>query len=236
MGYFKDENHYVNYINLLYKDKFGRKLGNNEIRLFKTIYRAHKYKNVFSAFNLRPFHECVSWEFRNLEQNTKLLRKFYGSKIQILSEIDLFISDKDVLTGPKCKTLLNYCAKKNWIADKKICARAEILGQDDLSKEAKTVLSKLIKKHGVYFLYDENKGLVYIGKSYDLSSRIITSIRERKGKFFSYMLTKTKIDADILEPYMIGTLKPILNGQFLNDEYPSFELPKPKISKIINID
>ncbi|WP_252225397.1 MULTISPECIES: hypothetical protein [unclassified Clostridium] len=85
-------------------------------------------------------------------------------------------------------------------------------------------LIDLFDKSGVYKLYDENKQLIYIGKSYNLAIRIVTSIRERKASYFSYCVLNNKADTDIYEIYYISKLKPPLNSSNKNEDSPTLIL------------
>ncbi len=66
---------------------------------------------------------------------------------------------------------------------------------------------------GVYFLFDSNEKLIYIGKSKDVSSRINTSIAERRATGAYILATKTEADAHVLESYFIATMNPLLNSE-----------------------
>lgn len=86
---------------------------------------------------------------------------------------------------------------------------------------------ELLGKYGVYFLYNENKELVYIGKSAsNLGTRIPSSLKEREAHFFSYALTKTLADAHIYEMYYITLLKPPLNTDGRTGDSPTMILPE----------
>lgn len=80
-----------------------------------------------------------------------------------------------------------------------------------LSEEFIDELNGLILVHGLYFLYNENKELIYIGKSKNLSERIPASVKERKAHYLKYKLTNTMSDTNILELYYIAKFKPALN-------------------------
>lgn len=69
----------------------------------------------------------------------------------------------------------------------------------------------LKQKTGVYFLYDNEEKLVYVGKSSNLGERLVTSIRERGSRFYEYALTKSCSDTEVYEAYYISLLKPELN-------------------------
>ena len=82
----------------------------------------------------------------------------------------------------------------------------------DYSEEFLNVLEYLKNVQGLYFLYNENKELLYIGKSRDLGTRIFTSTKERFGTFLKYKITKSMADAHILELYFINKFNPRLNS------------------------
>lgn len=88
------------------------------------------------------------------------------------------------------------------------------------SNELLEIQEKLRHKHGVYFLYNSKKNLIYIGKSAaDLGGRIPSSIRERKAFYFSYALTESASDTSVYEMYYISKFKPSLNvdGKYPDD-------------------
>ncbi|MEJ6467302.1 hypothetical protein [Fusobacterium ulcerans] len=81
-----------------------------------------------------------------------------------------------------------------------------------ITNEFIETLEKLEYLIGLYFLYNENKELIYIGKSKNLGSRILTSTKERKAFYLKYKETYTKSDTNILELYYIAKYKPSLNS------------------------
>ena len=81
------------------------------------------------------------------------------------------------------------------------------------TEEFISTLENLLNVHGLYFLYDENKNLIYIGKSKNLGSRILDSAKERQGFYLKYKLPLTKSDTNILELYYISKFKPKLNSE-----------------------
>jgi hypothetical protein len=85
-------------------------------------------------------------------------------------------------------------------------------------------LTKTIGTSGLYFFYTESKNLLYIGRSKDLSSRVISSIYERNRSekiFYMRFLFTSLDDSFILEPYYISLGKPKLNVQFNSKETPT---------------
>ena len=92
------------------------------------------------------------------------------------------------------------------------------------TQEFINTLEYLTYVHGLYFLYDENKKLIYIGKSKNLGSRILDSAKERQGFYLKYKLPLTKSDTNILELYYISKLKPVLNSESKEVDDTTFEI------------
>jgi len=228
VGFFTNEEHYINFISKVHKCKFNTKLSNKRIELFRKIYSIKYYNSLFETFSLNSLPEIVSWEFGKLVPNKKTLKNFYDTKTKVLAGAKLFVKNPDKLLTAGCKTFMNYCGKKK----NKLKLKQH---KTKFSKGAEKVLEGLLTVSGVYFVFDKHKMLNYIGKSYDLGNRIIDSIEERKGCYFSYAKTKSRIDADILEPYLIWLKKPPLNSEFVTNDRPSFKLKIPKMSKIIKV-
>ena len=78
--------------------------------------------------------------------------------------------------------------------------------------------------HGVYFLYNENKELEYIGKSNNLASRIYNSALERGSIYARYIEMKTLADTHIMEMYFIGKYKPIKNSDSKSKDEVTFDI------------
>ena len=99
----------------------------------------------------------------------------------------------------------------------------------NISKEVKTaILTKIDllknnsnKEHGLYFFYNKDKNLIYIGKSESgFCRRIFSSFQERQEQtnngiyYIKIMRPKTAADTNILEQYFIKLYKPKLNVEF----------------------
>ena len=75
-------------------------------------------------------------------------------------------------------------------------------------------------------MYDHTKSLIYIGKSYHLWKRILSSCLERRALYCSYTIIGNKADTDIYEMYYISKLKPLENGTGKTDDSPTIILPE----------
>lgn len=95
-------------------------------------------------------------------------------------------------------------------------------------------------KYGVYFIYNHEGKLVYIGKSATcLLTRSFQSAKERKSLNFSKIELrecKNKSDIAIYESYYISLYKPKYNCDLIFDDIPSIKLPELTISKVISRD
>lgn len=104
------------------------------------------------------------------------------------------------------------------------------------STEFKEFIENHIGKFGLYFLYDENKVLMYIGKSTSIGDRVLTSIRERQIRgYIKVALTETIADIHVYEPYYVLKENPFFNKEFKAYDNLSFELKPLKKSKLIKI-
>lgn len=83
--------------------------------------------------------------------------------------------------------------------------------------------------HGVYFIYDNNGELKYIGKSVNgVIDRSLESVKERELFNFSkieYRYPNTKSDVGVYEAYYIAKYKPEKNNDMVFEDELSIELP-----------
>mgnify|MGYP003659298312 CR=1 FL=1 len=104
------------------------------------------------------------------------------------------------------------------------------------STEFKKFVENHIGKFGLYFLYDESKALMYIGKSTSIGDRILNSIRERQiTGYVKVALTERIADMHVYEPYYVLKENPFYNVEFKAYDELSLELKPLKKSKLIKI-
>lgn len=111
-----------------------------------------------------------------------------------------------------------------------------------ITKELEDTLMQIKGSSGVYFIYDDSKTIIYIGKSVNLADRIPQSIHERrefKPRYVSFMLFEAGI-SHIAEPYFIMKFKPKANKdlkdvQPLNEDFINVSLKSTYESKLIPI-
>ena len=95
--------------------------------------------------------------------------------------------------------------------------------------------SQLSKVHGIYFLYNLEGELIYVGKSVDLSIRILSTISGRGRCAVEFARTASKSDMSVYEKYYISKLKPLMNKEGKHDDELSLELPELKRTKRVII-
>jgi hypothetical protein len=93
-----------------------------------------------------------------------------------------------------------------------------------------------MNKHGLFFLYNTNKELLYIGKGTNLGAAIIDTIWNKDiDGFAAIALTKTKSDIYIYEPYCIINEKPLLNIETMDIDELTINLEPLEKSEIVRI-
>jgi hypothetical protein len=91
-------------------------------------------------------------------------------------------------------------------------------------------------KHGLYFLYNQEYELMYVGKSENLGSTMLDTIWENNiNGFVSVALTKTISDTHIYEPYYIVKYNPLLNSHIKNVDSLSVSLPELEQTEKVKI-
>jgi hypothetical protein len=92
-------------------------------------------------------------------------------------------------------------------------------------------LQHLENRVGVYFLYNKNKDLIYIGKSISLKRRMIESYMKCRASYYRYAFTKTESDMVVYELYYINKYKPQLNIDSNCVDELTITLPELKFSQ-----
>jgi hypothetical protein len=104
------------------------------------------------------------------------------------------------------------------------------------TKDFMNLVKSLKNKFGLYFLYDNNNNLIYVGRSQDLHIRIQSSAEYRKANYCKILKLNNKCECSILEPYYISLLNPPLNIKLKSEESPSFKIDhKFEFSQLIKI-
>lgn len=177
----------------------------------------HKRNIFFDSFNeLDKIHEqlkivCLNIKIEKLKDGFNLFNYYDEDFLKPHKELKILVRDNNKF---------NY------------------LNETDLipSSEFKELVQSNIGKFGLYFLYDENKALMYIGKSTSLGDRILSSIFQRRiNGFIKIALTESAADIHVYEPYYVIKENPFLNVDFKAYDELSIELKPLNKSKLIKI-
>lgn len=104
-------------------------------------------------------------------------------------------------------------------------------------------VAHLARRPGCYIFSSEEDETLYIGKSIDLATRLVQSLRERWSDLpprvkISYVETHTQSNACPVEALLISQLKPSLNGTGRHDDDCTlpWELPYPIETVPVGLD
>lgn len=192
----------------------------NKDHYFNCCKKMLRAKSVeFKESDLREFCDLAY----SKKDNQSLAKWFYfkmkdecvNPDFNFKSTMERTITEKGIRATTKLKELL----LKDYKEDN------EVMG----------LILSLKNKSGLYFLYDNHKELKYIGRSIDLSSRILSSMNERKLYTFRYCLIENKSDVNILEVYAISLFKPERNSDCVTQDYPTIKMDIPELSEFYHI-
>lgn len=106
----------------------------------------------------------------------------------------------------------------------------------NISKNLEEVCLNPPSKFGIYMFFDENKEIIYIGKSTsDLISRMLQSLEQKDYPAYVMLgYPKTKSDTNVYEVYYISKYKPRMNKESKNNDELTIELPDIEFSDLIS--
>jgi hypothetical protein len=214
---------FKNGLKLDYDEQQSLKRLTDKVFLFQ-----QKYEDLLYRLELREITRILtyflhsSYDFDSLFDNLEKFMYIFKRYKEIVKDENVDRSNYKDLYDEYYKPII--IREKHWNSKEK---RYKCLSRHILSKQ-----EELIQQHGIYFLYNKEKELIYIGKSvYNLWSRIISSAKEREATYFAYALTKTKSDTSIYEMYYIAKLKPPLNNDGKYNDPVTITLPELEITE-----
>lgn len=93
-----------------------------------------------------------------------------------------------------------------------------------------------INKAGLYFLFNLDKELLFIGKSVNLGETFLNTIYDRNiDGYISLAYTKSRSDIHVYEPYYIINEKPLLNYSLLENDNLSVNLEPLEVTPLVKI-
>lgn len=106
----------------------------------------------------------------------------------------------------------------------------------NISKNLEETCLNPPSKFGIYMFFDENKEIIYIGKSTsNLISRMLQSFEQKDYPAYVMLgYPKTKSDTNVYEVYYISKYKPRMNKESKNDDELTVELPDIEFSDLLS--
>jgi len=234
-GYYKDSNHFYFSCTKKIREKFGNDFASSDLLkdFLYTVYDiGTREKKEFESQTLSNPIDYFTFQLNQISEPKKLKELIKEIKKSIYTYLGKEDFGYSVLRNDICTLVGNLDEHiKNKFEDD-VLAVSWWSGLN-ISEEK---IEEIKNKKGLYKLFDENKELIYIGKSTVLHQRLPTSIRDKRASYFSYIIFDNEADISILELYLISTLKPKFNSDFKTEDLPSFKLETPKESKLIKID
>jgi hypothetical protein len=206
-NFFKSYTHFINYCfkicqnnEVVFYEKDGVCMDDEDIKdIFRTYAWSVEYENRFKRIGVIPPYALLIWSLKQHDHG-KQLKSFINSTYDELSDIK-----SGVRTIEQCPNLVQKPIDESKGVLKRYtneCFTAEYI----------ELLDEASGKCGLYKLYDTKQKLVYVGKSYDLASRIPSSSKTRNSRYVSVCYTKSQSDANLLEVYFISKEKPSENA------------------------
>lgn len=210
-------------INILYKLN-----KDNIIEIYSNI-----YENIISLFTENPSNSfnSIKYMFNKLEKvcNKEINYYYFITSLYTLLKIKVQFTEQFIYEHNL----------ENIFYPEKI--KAYIIKNDDLKLYGINGFEqKELEHYGIYFIYDLNGEVKYIGKSIsDVILRSFQSVKERRLYDFSkieYRYPKTKSDVSIYEAYYIAKYKPEKNNDMIFDDIITVTLPELNVSYTIDRD
>ena len=200
----------------------------NVIELYNNI-----YDSVINCFIVDP-----NKTFNSLKYMKNKLDKVKNKECNYY----YFVTSLNTMLGIKAQFTYKFikeCSSNNIFYPSKIKVYVVKDKEVELSP-IKKIDSEEYNRYGVYFIYNNEGILEYIGKSLNsVIKRSFQSAIERKLLDFSkieYRYPKSKSDTSVYEAYYIAKYKPIKNNDFVYNDLLTIELPDLDVSYTIERD
>lgn len=246
---FNDYNHFKNYCFAIARNK-GIKLKNKNYEYFADFEEFYNIISQVEAENKIITEGCMLNSICNYCKDGDYNEVMYIMQY-LLKKLNQF-NNKEINFYNICTNIANklripiyfvdsFVQKEN-IDNKFFPDKIRVL---ELVEETTNIYPLLNKgnnsfgKFGVYFIFDENDKIAYIGKSTtNVKKRAFTSVLERKLSYFNKIKIKTtsKSNVGIYESYYIAKYKPIENKDGIYDDLPTICLPDLPTTEIITKD
>ena len=245
MKSFNDKYQYKNHIEKLVQnfdikqDMFERVFAQVFLDIFEKEQLFHAF---FEYYKISPTQKII-FDLTHLRKQSKslflLMFEDYQKLNNELTEIGIKIKKE-------CKSLAAFTDSDDskidisrFIVFQSIIQKLDLKDfkpEQSTSPEFLAYIEANIEKPGLFFLYNIDKELMFIGKSSQLSGKIIDSVWEHNiNGYLAIANTGRKADIHVYAPYYIALEKPLLNEPISETDTFSFELKPLDKSELIKI-
>jgi hypothetical protein len=233
---FNNNTHYLNYCKKILRNRSINTTGLEDVLkpLCDKLYEfTLKNENRLRELNLRrPIH-VFSYRLSQLT-NWSELNKTINDMCNLFELYQNIIQENGAIDRDKYEELYDQCYIPSMIESNSYQLQKRNIRY---SKQFAKKCEELKTAHGLYFFYNLNKELIYIGKSTSsLGERVVSSSMERgSSRFVSFAIPATKSDTNIYELYYISKFKPPLNKEAKENDNTTIILPELELTEPIPI-
>ena len=197
------------------------RIENNIYDIICKYFKSSYFEKVFN--NMRYFVNKIN-KFHNEEVDFYYITTSFNS----MFNLGVYFEEEFLLNKESKFSKFYPCSVKGLEVKKEI-EKIYVVNEIDIDYK---------NKYGLYFIYDEEEDLVYIGKSSScLLTRSFQSVKERNVLSFSrieFRECNAKSDIAIYESYYISIHKPKFNSDLVFEDMPSVTLPELNVSKVLS--
>lgn len=245
MAEFADKYQFKNYIGKIVigmninKDMFDNLFAN----VFMEIFEKEKKSKCLEKLLGISTTEQIAKEVKKLSKEPKinflLLFEDYQKMNNELTDLLIRIEkecpdDNDCIKSGKC---IIDIAKYPYLCSRTERADLKIFKPEPItSKEFVTFIEENIGKHGLFFLYNLNKELIYIGKSTSIGGSVVDAIWDKNIDGYACVAyTKSKADIHLYHPYYTLKEKPLLPGDYHTNDALTLHLEELNKTELVKM-
>lgn len=201
--------------------------------LCKAYFNLHKNENIFECLQSRGLKSAADIFIQIVKEGMTIDEILLDAR-EVMNVLINCISDNNFQKENYPTLFPRFNISSTFIV-KQLKQLDSLLDGVNVTKNLEEVCLNPPSKFGIYMFFDENKEIVYIGKSTsDLISSMLKSLEQKHYPAYVMLgYPKTKSDTNVYETYYISKYKPRLNKELNNDEL-TIELPDIEFSDLIS--
>lgn len=199
-------------------------------KLFYNLHINNRYAKVLDELKLKSFADIfiqIVAEGTTIDEMLLDMKNAIGELICLQSDENV-----DKKNYPLLFTRFNIPTN---ILIERLKEINSLLDSVEITNNFEEFCIKYNNRFGIYMFFNENKEIIYIGKSnINLVDKMLSSFKEKE--YPSYVMLafpNTKSDTNVYEAYYISKYKPKLNVESENNDELTIELPEIKFTDLV---